>query len=1289
MALPKWTVLTGYDLGTVSERSAVNISLPLQTTTGVSVNLISGSLPPGCRLENFTIKGFPFEVARTTEYEFVLRASTNEGVSDRTFRLTIEGPDVPTWQTPEGLLSLTAGSTGQYWIDTRNTRWGIYASNSTNIFSEVTVVVYDTIPSQSTGNNGDYGFIVNEEQFYYKFNNKWNRMTTATLQSVVGSDTSLFVGATVPNPNLIDFWFNTNKNNNGFDLKIKRFNETNETWEPQTYSVGLTPPLSFIDGSLWIQTFRDSISFVVKRYSSLENAWEVLNVEYGVVPPDRKNKSFFVLDNTIVDFQLQAIDSDLRAGQNLLYYIADGDGELPPGLKLSSNGRITGIIDPLLSLDININPGYDNNIYDGSAYDLGVVDNDGYDSYFYDTQFYGFFTPTRRPKKLNRYYNFTVTVADDVSEAKRDFQIYVVGDDFLRADNTIMKSGTGIFTADATFLRKPVWLTSSNLGVKRADNYITAYLDVFDPNSILGVVTYILRPFNDDGTESVLPPGMTIDNTTGEIAGRVGYQPAISKEYRFTVEAIRSNSDLDVNEINANVYEDTLSGRTALKIFKLPTGLEDGLDDLQSLVDQNIQIENYNYEVVSTSSSNPLFDVINLDRPLEPSYRANVLTIYENANIGQNYFYVNELQDTDANFYLNKKLNFSSTESYTLTDLKRYLRYSIGLESGGVTLGFNYGNAELTEIPGETLSSALIRFWSDENRNNVRILPADIRIISETSDAIEFDIPANSLTRNRNFIRDLFHSEESSALVYADRSNEFHKVYLNTNLTRNLTASSQYSLGVPANTLIVKRLAVANNEIISTVKTFTLTILGEVDSTISWITPSELPTQFANRISYLKVEAQTNLVDSLLRYDLISGRLPFGLELKKDGEIVGKINQFASGSQLGLTTIDNRQTTFDGGTTTYDRKYTFTVLARDRFGFAASAKTFSFDVVDIDEKVYSNIYMQPYIKPSQKSIFESFINNYNIFTPEYVYRPSDSNFGIQKSLRTLAFAGIETKNIGAFASVVARNHKKKRFKFGELKTAVAKQPGTNDVVYEVVYVDIIDPAESLKDRTRLNFSIKTPNLIKVNQVRLEIKDDVTSAEEGVDFFTITPREGNPIKIRADLGNITVITRNDSFVISASGQLEIILRSEVIAVVRSSSLTSSTSGDPFRFRSKQPVITADSNAIKAGQSKDVLKYISNISNMRQRVSEIGATERQFLPLWMRTSQGSDIEEIDYVTAMPVCYCKPGTAQLIKENIINSGFNFNQIDYEIDRYIVDKTTENEAEQFILFPNYIFNV
>ena len=75
--------------------------------------------------------------------------------------------------------------------------------------------------------------------------------------------------------------------------------------------------------------------------------------------------------------------------------------------------------------------------------------------------------------------------------------------------------------------------------------------------------------------------------------------------------------------------------------------------------------------------------------------------------------------------------------------------------------------------------------------------------------------------------------------------------------------------------------------------------------------------------------------------------------------------------------------------------------------------------------------------------------------------------------------------------------------------------------------------------------------------------------------------------------------------------------------------------------------------------------------------------------MRTSQDGDIAEIDYVAAIPLCYCKPGTAQLVKENIENSEFDFRQINYEIDRYIVESTDENNSEQYLLFGNYKFNM
>ena len=67
-------------------------------------------------------------------------------------------------------------------------------------------------------------------------------------------------------------------------------------------------------------------------------------------------------------------------------------------------------------------------------------------------------------------------MSDGDTIARRKFRIYVVGDDFLRADNTILQVGPRTFTADNTFIRTPIWLHSANLGYKRANNYITLFL---------------------------------------------------------------------------------------------------------------------------------------------------------------------------------------------------------------------------------------------------------------------------------------------------------------------------------------------------------------------------------------------------------------------------------------------------------------------------------------------------------------------------------------------------------------------------------------------------------------------------------------------------------------------------------------------------------------------------------------------------------------------------------------------------------------------------------------------
>ena len=75
--------------------------------------------------------------------------------------------------------------------------------------------------------------------------------------------------------------------------------------------------------------------------------------------------------------------------------------------------------------------------------------------------------------------------------------------------------------------------------------------------------------------------------------------------------------------------------------------------------------------------------------------------------------------------------------------------------------------------------------------------------------------------------------------------------------------------------------------------------------------------------------------------------------------------------------------------------------------------------------------------------------------------------------------------------------------------------------------------------------------------------------------------------------------------------------------------------------------------------------------------------------MRTQQTLGEGTLGFIPAVPLCYCKPGTSADILINIRTSNFDFKQLDFDIDRYIIDSTKGNSEEQYIVFGNYQFNV
>jgi hypothetical protein len=742
----------------------------------------------------------------------------------------------------------------------------------------------------------------------------------------------------------------------------------------------------------------------------------------GVLPVG-ENNALFILDSVYVDYQLEATDTDLSAGDELEFFIANGDGTLPPGITLTKSGQLTGVIDPILALDTSAASGtYDANTYGGFPFDFGLRSANGFESFYYDVEFYDYAIPTKSPRKLSRYYEFTVSVSDGDTITKRKFRIFVVGDDFLRADNTILQVGGGVFTSDGTYIRTPQWLTPRDLGYRRANNYVTLFLELYDPNTLTGYVAYTLRPTNDDATVSTLPPGCTLDSTSGEVAGRVPYQPAVTKEYKFTVRATRFG-----------------------------------------------------------------------------------------------------------------------------------------------------GNNE---------------------------------------------------------------------------------------------------------TLAIKD------------KTFSVKILGEVDSVITWNTNNNLGSINANFISTLSVKATTTVPNAVLRYVLTAGALPNGLTLALDGEILGKVRQFPIGGLLGLTTFDDRDFTLDNNETSIDRTFTFTVEARDQFGYSATTRTFTLSVTAASDLLYSNLYVKPFLKPAQRTAYLALVGDPEIFTPASIYRPSDTQFGLQKQLQMLIYAGIETKTINHYVAATVKNHRRKRYKFGEIKTAVAKTPGTNDIVYEVLYVQMIDPQDDASKQVASRVQIKNNQTIRINQTDIETIDDVTQITVGGQTYRLLLDPSLAAAVGNIGTNLQIYANSGTLVLNTgTGVLSVTLPDSTAFINVGTVVNTAT--DAFRFRSNYSTIRVDSNILNVSRPNDIHRYISNTTNMRENLSAVGETENEFLPLWMRTAQSGQTQALGYVMAVPLCYCQPGTSQGILTALKNSDFDFKQIDFEIDRYIIDSTEESGTEQYILFPNYQYNI
>ena len=440
-----------------------------------------------------------------------------------------------------------------------------------------------------------------------------------------------------------------------------------------------------------------------------------------------------------------------------------------------------------------------------------------------------------------------------------------------------------------------------------------------------------------------------------------------------------------------------------------------------------------------------------------------------------------------------------------------------------------------------------------------------------------------------------------------------------------------------------------NTAYVSNATSFTMTVVGDVDSTVTWPArdmtietgeQSQLdvvatisdgrPVQYelksgstqvlagnfvigetytivtSGTTDFISIGSADNSVGTIFTAtgigsgsgtaSLGTNKLPQGLKLNENGLIVGRVSFENMMFDTGTTTFDisNIYT----NETTFEQIYSFVARVFSADGVIDTYKKFNITLKSSTDKPYESLYARALPVLTQRNIYDNLIQNNDDIPSQDVYRASDYAYGIQTDLRTVIAAGLMPVPETDYIEAMSKNFWNNTFRFGSFKTARAlNTDGT--VKYEVVYVELIDNKQGIDPVTGLSAS---PAL------RQDVRSNVST-------WT------NPLSIDATMPDVS----------------------------HGHYLTS--------------------------QANDYHVYPNSIENMRSRLkSDIGyqVLERKVLPNWMQDKQ-ADSTVLGWTLACPIVFCKPGTSAKIKyrleQRVKTASLDLKKISFEIDRFILD--------------------
>jgi hypothetical protein len=576
----------------------------------------------------------------------------------------------------------------------------------------------------------------------------------------------------------------------------------------------------------------------------------------------------------------------------------------------------------------------------------------------------------------------------------------------------------------------PIWLTQAgDLGIIPEQEYYEFVFDAYNTGG--GILTYsVIAGALPVGLE-IKQNGLMIGIPTGEITGVPASVNKVTTS-KFTVRIKNSQGN-----VADRTFTITVAGL-------LPQQITPESSNLGTYVDGS-----YVYADINTIEPNPLlistFSIINGSLPdgltldtvtgVISGYLSPVVSTQDDAAEGFDKF--NELTNANVAY---------DVYPYDFSGVSTSKNYQFTIEANnGISIETKVYTIFVFAIDALTADSDLI------TADNYSLITADILGPYHVPVILS---PAGSLGKIRqNTVVDiqiLGKDFDGDQIVYVIDSG-----VLPTGLTLDpesgwISGIVPYGqLGSTIYTFSVSVYKTDLPEYVSNPVTFTLQVLGQINNTVTWNSPSDLGSLVTGEISQLSISASTPSGRNL-NYSLVNsaGRLPIGLELTIDGLLIGR-------ASFETFMLDSSHTTIDNGNTTFDQVYTFTVSAYDTGNFVYDTKDFVISIVKRDLVPYENLYITALPDRAQRQIYNGIIDNADIFPQEYLYRPSDPWFGKNTLRRSLFLAGLNPDEAETYINSMTLNHYWKTLNWGEIKTARALDSNF-DIQYEVVYIELID-----------------------------------------------------------------------------------------------------------------------------------------------------------------------------------------------------------------------------------------